>query len=86
MKIGEKQRTMLAQTQYRGLLATCTVGGGVCVCDVRPPNFALVILRGKLIMSDIKFLSKIKYFPNRLTRLSELYVTKTKQLFCHDLS
>ena len=41
----------------------------VCVCDVRLLNFALVILPGKLIMGDIKFLSKIKYFsrPTDLT-------------------
>ena len=36
MKIGEKQRTMLAQTQYSVLSATLCV----CVCDVRLPNFA----------------------------------------------
>ena len=61
--------------------ATCSsdsiqrVVSGVCVRDVRLPNFALVILPGKLIMGDIKFLSKIKYFPDRPTRLSGLYVT-----------
>ena len=38
MKIGEKQRTMLAQTQYSVLSATLHVC--VCVCDVRLPNFA----------------------------------------------
>ena len=52
---------------------------------VRLQNFALVILPGKLIMGDIKFLSKIKYFPDRPTRLSGPYVTGTKQLFCHGL-
>ena len=36
-------------------------------------------------MGDIKFLSKIKYFPDRPTRLSGPYVTGTKQLFCHGL-
>ena len=41
MKIGEKQRTMLAQTQYSVLSASLC---SVCVCDVRLPNFALVIL------------------------------------------
>ena len=42
MKIGEKQRTMLAQTQYSVLSASlCSVG--VCVCVVKLPNFALVI-------------------------------------------
>ena len=61
------------------------VSGTVCVCDVRLPNFALVILPGKLIMGDIKFLSKIKYFPDRPTWLSGPYVTGTKQLFCHGL-
>ena len=53
--------------------------------DVRLPNFALVILPSKLIMGDIKFVSKIKYFPDRPTRLSGPYVTGTKQLFCHGL-
>ena len=43
MKISEKQHTMLAKTQYRVLSATLRV------CDVRLPNFALVILPGKLI-------------------------------------
>ena len=43
MKIGEKQRTMLAQTQYSVLSATLRV----CVFDVKLPNFALVILPGK---------------------------------------
>ena len=78
MKTGRKQRTMLAQTGYSVLSA-------VCVCDVRLLNFALVILPGKLIMGDIKFLSKMKYFPDRPTRLSGPYVTRTKQLFCHGL-
>ena len=82
MKFGEKQLTMLAQTQYSALSATLRV----CVNDVRLPNFALVILPGKLITGDIKFLSKIKYFSDRPTRLSGLYVTTgTKQLFCHGL-
>ena len=31
MKIGEKQRTMLAQTQYSMLSASLRLGG-VCVC------------------------------------------------------
>ena len=93
MKIDKKQRTMLAQTQHSVLSATfcvwgCVCGGGcvggVCVC-VWCPNFALVILPGKLITGDIKFLSKIKYFSDRPTRLSEPYVTRTKQLFCHGL-
>ena len=53
----------------------------MCVCDVRLPNFAPVVLTRKLITGDIKFLSKIKYFPNRPTRLSGLYVTGTKQNF-----
>ena len=82
MKTGEKQRTMLAQTRYSVLSAGCVC---VCVCDVRLPNFALVILPGKLIMGDIIFLSKIKYFPDRPTRLSGPYITGTKQLFCHGL-
>ena len=58
----------------------------MCVCDVWLPNFALVILPGKLIKGDIKFLSKIKYFPDRPTRFSGPYVTGTKQLFCHCLT
>ena len=42
MKIGKKQRTMLAQTQYSVLSATFCVWVGVCVCvcDVRLLNFA----------------------------------------------
>ena len=40
----------------------------------------------KLITGDIKFLYKIKYFPDRPTRLSGRYVTGIKQLFCHGLS
>ena len=60
MKFGEKQITMLAQTQYSVLSATPCV----CVNDVRLPNFALVILPSKLITGDIKFLSKIKYFSD----------------------
>ena len=83
MKIGEKQRTMLAQTWYSVLSSTLRVC--VCVCDVRPPNFALVILPCKLITGDIKILSKIKYFPDRPTRLSGPYVTGTKQSFYHGL-
>ena len=63
MKIGENQRTILAQTQYSVLSATLRV----CMCDARLPNFALVILPGKLITGDIKFLSKIKYFSDRPT-------------------
>ena len=86
MKIGEKQSTMLAQTQYSVLSATFCVCVCVCVCDVKLLNFALVILPGKLITGNIKFLSKIKYFPDQQTRLSELYVTGTKQLFCHGLT
>ena len=65
------------------------VSGGVCVwcvCDIRLLNFALVILPSKLIMGDIKFLSKVKYFPDRQTRLFGPYVTGTKQLFCHGLT
>ena len=54
MKFGEKQLTMLAQTQYSVLSATLRV----CVNDVRLLNFALVILPGKLITGNIKFLSK----------------------------
>ena len=70
MKIGEKQCTMLAQTlkkvsvqrvvSYAPCVCVCVC---VCVCDVRLLNFALVILHGKLIKGDIKFLSKIHYFP-----------------------
>ena len=56
MKFGKKQLTMLAQTQYSVLSVTLRV----CVNGVRLPNFALVILPGKLITGDIKFLSKIK--------------------------
>ena len=82
MKFGEKQLTMLAQTQYSVLSATFRV----CVNDVRLLNFAMVILPGKLVTGDIKFLSKIKYFSDRPTRLSGPYVTGTKQLFCHGLS
>ena len=86
MKIGKKQRTMLAQTQYKCVVSYAPCGGVcVCVCDVRLTNFALVILPGKLITGDIKFLSKIKYFPHRPTELSGPYVTGTKQLFCHSL-
>ena len=62
---------MLAQTQYSVLSATLRMC--VCVRDVGLPNFALVILPGKLVTGDINFLSKIKYFPDRLTRLSEPY-------------
>ena len=76
MKTGEKQRTMLAQTRYSVLSAGC-----VCLCDVRLPNFALVILPGKLIMGNIKFLSKIKYFPDRPTQLSGPYVTEPNNYF-----
>ena len=34
----------------------------------------------------MKFLSKIRYFPDRPTRFSGPYVTRTKQLFCHGLT
>ena len=62
MKIGKKQCTMLPQTQYSVLSAMFCVC--VCVCDVKLPNFALVILPGKLITGDINFLSKIKYYSD----------------------
>ena len=67
MKVGEKQRTMLAQTWYSVLSAKLRVCVCVCVCDVRLPNFTLVILPSKSTTGDIKFLSKIKYFPDRPT-------------------
>ena len=64
MKFGKKQLIMPGQTQYTVLSATFRVCVCVGVNDVRLPNFALVILLGKLIMGDIKFLSKIKYFSD----------------------
>ena len=90
MKIGEKQRTMLAQTQYSVLSASLrSVSGCVCVCVCvwcQASGSCTGHLPRKLVTSDIKFLSKIKYFPDRPTRLSGPYVTGTKQLFCHGLT
>ena len=84
MKIGEKQRTMLAQTQYSVLSASLR---SLCVCVMSGSQILhWSLFAGKLIRGDIKFLSEIKYFPDRPSRLSGLYVTGTKQLFCRSLS
>ena len=90
MKIGKKQRTMLAQTQYSVLSASlCSVGVCVCVCVCVCVMSGFQILHchlpRKLVTGNIKFLSKIRYFPDRPTRLSGPYVNRTKQLFCHGL-
>ena len=76
MQIAEKQRTMLAQTQYSVLSATFRV------CDVRLPNFAPFY---PINNNGRHYNFCPKYFPNRPNRLSEPYVTGTKQLFCHSL-
>ena len=76
MKRAEKQRTMLS---WYSVLSTA-----LRVCDVKLPNFAPfypIDNNGR----RLSFLSKRKYFPDRPPRLSEPYVTGTKQLFCHSL-
>ena len=77
MKIGEKQRNMLAQTHT----ACCPLSlRSVCVCVMS--GFRIFHRPFYPETGDIKFLSKIKYFPDRPTQLSGPYVTGTKQLFC----
>ena len=81
-KIGEKQRTM--QTQYRVLSCTLCVCVCVCVCVWCHTSEFHKILPEKLITGDIKIFVQNKIF-SRPTRLSEPYVTRTKQIFCHGL-